>query len=167
MALLTALWVVVAAWIFFPHGISGLVNYMGKKKVLAEMNATGSACREIHLDRWGRSQRTFPMNRVPLERNLFLTWVAALPPDGSVSGRFSKCWDPHHSIRFTMADGAVAELEICFICNEFETEVAGRRKIPEDWREPFRELFRMHGITDKAPTEEEIARHWEKIDQEP
>lgn len=80
----------------------------------------------------------------------FKSWVDKLPRgSGRLPRTHTKCWIPHHRIRF---DGNTEDkVEICFTCNEIWTQATGRRKIPNEWQQDLRALFLASCISDAAP----------------
>ena len=76
-------------------------------------------------------------------------WLSELPVKwGSLESTYTKCWVPHHRIRF---DGKT--LEVCFNCDEFWLKGGGRQRqvIPLPWRKALRQLFLDAGIPEEAP----------------
>ena len=131
----------------------------GQIRFRSSLTADASGSSGVVLERY-YSGTALQTTKVPAQE--ISTRIEQFPAGlGRLRHTFSKCWVPHHRIRF---DSQV--VEICFTCDEIWTDPTGRRKIPEDWKEPLRELFTSHGIAATAPKSEEYLRHLDSIIEE-
>jgi hypothetical protein len=153
---------VVYGSILAPGTVISLVEYLGKERLLKHLKQEKFSGGNVYLERYFHPRD--PLQSVRLDNGSFRRWLEVLPKSGNVPSTSSKCWDPHHRIRIVHGN-AETQLKICFTCDEFWTDYSGRRKIPSDWQDIFRELFRSEGISDKAPEREEVMRHQIQIEQ--
>lgn len=123
----------------------------GKMRFASAMKDSGDNSNHVVLERY-YSSTVLQTARIPSEN--FNGWIDQLPKGlGRMPLALSKCWVPHHRIKFDgISDNKV---EICFTCDEIWTEEAGRRRIPEDWQKPLRAMFQASGISDAAPNSNE------------
>lgn len=134
----------------------------GKMRFRSELRAYGDGAKEVVLERY-YSGTALQTARISGEQ--FQSWADQLPEGfGRLPYAISKCWVPHHRIKF---DGNTEnKVEICFTCNELWTEATGRRKIPKDWRQPLRAMFLAYDITDAAPDSKEESQFFDKMVEE-
>ena len=135
----------------------------GKMRFRAALKADPSGSEAIVLERYYSGT---VLQNTTMSAQQFNGRIESLPGGmGRLRHTFSKCWVPHHRIKFDeeKKDGKV---EICFTCNEIWTEATGRRKIPEDWRQALRDLFLAQGISDTAPKSEEFLQHMDALIEE-
>ena len=133
----------------------------GKMRFISALEACGGDAKDVVLERY-YSGTVLQTARINTKK--FTAWIDQLPTGfGRLPYTVSKCWIPHHRIQF---DGSTEhEVDICFTCNEIWTEVSGRRKIPEDWRQPLRAMFLAHEISDAAPDAKELRQFWDAIEE--
>jgi hypothetical protein len=148
IALLIIAAVIFSLWLWANTG--------RKTEFLDALRESSSESHEVFLERYYNGE-VLQTARITGQQ-----FRARLEKFGSGFGRlrhtFTKCWVPHHRIKFDK-EGKDAKIEICFTCNEIWTEATGRRKIPEDWRQPLRDLFLAQGIPDTAPTSNDFLQH--------
>lgn len=115
---------------------------------------------EVTLERY--YQNTV-LKRERLNPDQLTSQISNLSPHlGRLRYSNSKCWIPHHRI-FFRSHARTEKLEICFTCDELWTEQTGRRKIPELWKEPLRDIFRAAKISAAAPDWREAAEYLDKV----
>lgn len=153
---IAVLLILVAASVLYAWSATGKLRFVSTLKASADKN------KDVVLERY-YSGTVIQTARIPNET--FTSWLDQLPKGmGSLPHTNSKCWIPHHRIRF--GEEADRKVEICFTCNEIWTKATGRRKIPVDWRQPLREIFAASDISDSAPDWKEESRFLEAMIEE-
>lgn len=147
--LLTLVLVSFIAWI-----------YSGKQRFVSSLKGEAEFSTEINLEIY---EGKMMLDSAVISKSDFTSWVDSLQPSsGRVSMTFTKCWVPHHRIRFK-TDSGESRVEICFSCDEMWTNSMGRRHIPKEWAQSFRELFEAKGIQSSAPTPDEYFQYLERM----
>ena len=123
----------------------------GKMRFASSLKESADKTKDVVLERYYSGT---VLQTARISNETFTTWLDQLPKGlGRVPHTNSKCWIPHHRIKFDTS--TERQVEICFTCNEIWTEATGRRNIPKDWRQPLRELFLASDISDAAPYSKE------------
>ena len=134
----------------------------GKKRFGSALNTSGNDSKEVVLERYYSGT---VIHTARMSASAFKARMDQLPAEfGRLRHTTSKCWIPHHRIKFVGTPDN--KIEICFTCNEILTEAVGRRKIPEEWRQPLRSLFVDQGISDGAPDSDDLTKHYDAIVEE-
>lgn len=134
----------------------------GKIRFTSAMKDSADKTKDVILERYHSGT---VIQTAIISNRTFTSWLDQLPKGlGSLPHTHSKCWIPHHRIKFDEATDN--KVEICFTCNEIWTEAAGRRKIPEDWRQPLRALFAASDIPDSAPDWREASQFLDAVVEE-
>jgi hypothetical protein len=119
----------------------------GKIRFASALKESADDTKDVILERY-YSGTVLQTARISSET--FKSWVDRLPNGlGRLPYTVSKCWIPHHRIKFDAS--TENNVEICFTCNEIWTQATGRRKIPEDWQQPLRTIFAASDIPESAP----------------
>ena len=145
--------------------IISLIGVQTKGSFIDDMRTHGADSESIHLERY-RGDIVFDAVGIP--KGQFQDWATALPGGiGWMHRSITKCWVPHHRIRFdgpssTYMDGK-ASIDICFSCDEIRPEGGTRSHIPRAWREPLRQLFEDAGISVEPPSQEDVNTHYEEL----
>ena len=151
--LLALLIIIVAVLAFSVWSGSGKIRFMP----ILEQKVEHSE--EVVLERFYGDT---VIQSASLSKEEFKALMDQLPGGlGRMPSSNTKCWVPHHRIKFR---GSKEDMvEICFTCNELWTAESGRRKIPEDWRQPLRAIYTASNIPDSAPSYEEYNKFQEAM----
>lgn len=136
--------------LIFLITLGAIWYFTGERRYRSDLSRTAEQSSKVTLERFGFAGET--LESVSLSGSSLKCWLTSLKVEpGALSHTHSKCWVPHHRVRIETEGSDPRVVEICFACNEFSDPALGRRKIPDHWREPLRELFRAAGIPDMGP----------------
>ena len=134
----------------------------GKMRYASVLRGSAEDAKDIILERYYSST---VLQTARISNDAFMPFLDQLPKGlGRLPYTVSKCWIPHHRIKFD--SNTENNVEICFTCNEVWTQATGRRKIPEDWRQPLRAMFAAYDISDAAPDAKEEIRFLDAMIEE-
>jgi hypothetical protein len=134
----------------------------GKIRFASALRESADKAKDVVLERYYSGT---VIQTARISNQTFRSWLDQLPKGlGRLSHTNSKCWIPHHRIKFD--SNTENNVEICFTCNEIWTQATGRRKIPEDWRQPLRAMFAASDISDSAPDWKEESRFLDEMIEE-
>lgn len=135
------------------------VQSIGGTRMHHRIRAAAVESKTVVLQRYHRGGGEI-VEASEMDAEAFLAWMdrSLVPLPARLD--ISLCWTPHHRLLLQSDEGS-RKVEICFECDLFKFESA-QRKLPEPWRQAFRELFSKHGIPAKMPGEDEVEEALER-----
>ncbi|MFC4994745.1 hypothetical protein [Rubritalea tangerina] len=127
-----------------------------KRRLKTDISNESANATEVILERF---QGDIIFDSHSISSSDFRKWMTTLDEGfGRAPITFSKCWIPHHRARIITPSNEFV-IEFCFSCDEMQTTTSNRVYIPNDWVGSSKNLFSVYGISDKAPTHEEVTAY--------